>query len=477
MKSALKKSDTYFKNIDFNRYIFNSIFFVFAFWCLRQIAYLFQVSEQVSVFYPSSGFAMLLIYYLGPKYLPVYFIAIIVSSLPQSNAFVYDLDTLSPVFRQLVIYGTAGLILRKINSNKKNLDNIFVSSFILASITTALLSAAFFAASYIKLDSLLNLQQLDSVSLFFVGDLSGALMSLPIFVFYRYAKVIGWGAVTADITLNIFKLDKTIGLTLILLISSSVIYLGSFAESFTHYYYFILIPIISASVKWGMGIGLMYAFIGNVFTLTIYSVLEFSHLGVLQLQVVCAVSMIAPLLIGPLHKQKDLFYENSMYDELTGLANMRLFKSVSTAMIASARRNKAENAFLFIDIDGFKAINDAFGHKAGDELLKHIGQLLQSCIRDSDAIARFGGDEFIIQLDGNTSKKGAASVALNIIKSISNSFDFDKGTVSISASIGIAIYPQDGKDIASLINKADRAMYIAKDSGKSCYKFYRPELS
>ncbi len=131
-----------------------------------------------------------------------------------------------------------------------------------------------------------------------------------------------------------------------------------------------------------MSIGFIYAFIGNFFTLTICSFFEFSYLGLLKLQVVCSVSMITTLLIGLLHQQKDLFYEHSMYGELTGLANMRLFKSVTTAMIASARRNKAENAFLFIDIDidGLKAINNAFGHKAGDELLTHISQLLQNCI-------------------------------------------------------------------------------------------------
>ena len=85
------------------------------------------------------------------------------------------------------------------------------------------MSAAFFAASYIKLDSLLNLQQLNSVSLFFVGDLTGALMALPVFVFYRCVKAIGWRAVIADIALNILKLDKTIALTLLLLILFSVI--------------------------------------------------------------------------------------------------------------------------------------------------------------------------------------------------------------------------------------------------------------
>ena len=168
------------------------------------------------------------------------------------------------------------------------------------------------------------------------------------------------------------------------------------------------------------------------------------YLGVMELQLVCAVSIIATLLIGVLHKQKDIFYENSMYDELTGLANMRLFKSVSSSMIASAHRNKHVNAFLFIDLDGFKAVNDTGGHKAGDELLKHVGQLLKSRIRDSDSIARFGGDEFIIQLDGNTSEKGAKNVASNIIESISNSLYFED-TARISASVGISMYQKMAK--------------------------------
>jgi diguanylate cyclase (GGDEF)-like protein len=216
----------------------------------------------------------------------------------------------------------------------------------------------------------------------------------------------------------------------------------------------------------------MYAFIGNIFTLIIYVIFGYSHYGVLELQVMFSMSIIANLLIGLVHEQRDLFYKDSMHDGLTGLANMRLFKLLSLSMIARAFRNKEENAILFIDIDGFKAINDSFGHKAGDDLLQHISQLIRICIRDSDAIARFGGDEFIIQLGGNTSAKDAENVALNIIESISNPFYFDKGPTSVGASIGIALYPRDGKDIETLISKADRAMYVAKKNGKSSYRLH-----
>ena len=151
---------------------------------------------------------------------------------------------------------------------------------------------------------------------------------------------------------------------------------------------------------------------------------------------------------------------------------MRLFKKFSCSMIANAYRNKEENAFLFVDVDGFKAVNDTFGHKAGDDLLRQISELIKSCIRDSDSVARFGGDEFIIQLHSNTSEKGAETVALNIIENISKPFYFDNGVATVGASIGISIYPEDGTDIDILISKADRAMYAAKKSGKGCYQLY-----
>jgi len=472
MTDSLKSSRPLFSSILSNQYFLNSIFFVLSFWVLNQVAYLYEVAENVSVFYPPSGFAMLLIYLFGAKYLPVYFIAIIIGGLPQRDVLNYGLDMLAPDLRQFFIYGTAGLLLRKKTFKEQVLDTRFFHFFILTSIATALFSSAIFIFKSLELNSLFSLERINSVASFFVGNLTGALMALPIFVFYIYFKSIGWRSLGSDIKQNILKPDKITALILLLFLSFLVISMGRFNEDFSNYYYFIVIPIIWTSVKWGLSIGLMYAFIGNIFTLIIYVIFGYSHYGVLELQVMFSMSIIANLLIGLVHEQRDLFYKDSMHDGLTGLANMRLFKLLSLSMIARAFRNKEENAILFIDIDGFKAINDSFGHKAGDDLLQHISQLIRICIRDSDAIARFGGDEFIIQLGGNTSAKDAENVALNIIESISNPFYFDKGPTSVGASIGIALYPRDGKDIETLISKADRAMYVAKKNGKSSYRLH-----
>jgi diguanylate cyclase (GGDEF)-like protein len=415
---------------------------------------------------------MLLIYLFGAKYLPVYLIAIIIGGLPQRDILNYNLDLFYPDLRQLIIYGTAGLILGKINPEKKTLSATFFYVLILASIITAALSAAIFVIKTNSLGPSLSPQWLNSVSLFFVGNLTGALTALPIFIFYLHLKTIGWDALKTNINREIFRLDKIIAFFIVLTLSLLVISLGKLGEGFSNYYYFILIPIIWTTVKWGLGIGLMYAFIGNMSTLIIYILFGYSHYGMLEVQVIFAMSVIATILIGLVHEQKDRFYEESMYDGLTGLANMRLFRKLSSSMIANAYRNKEENAVLFIDVDGFKAINDNFGHKAGDDLLRQISELIKSCIRDSDSVARFGGDEFIIQLHSNTSGKGAETVASNIIENISKPFYFDSGVATVSASVGISVYPKDGSDIDTLISKADKAMYTAKKSGKGCYQWY-----
>src|SRR5690554_1606922 len=203
--------------------------------------------------------------------------------------------------------------------------------------------------------------------------------------------------------------------------------------------------------------------------------LDIHIMDMLEVQLIFAMSIISTVLIGLVHEQKDIFYEKSIYDELTGLANMRLFKSLSASMIANAERNNETVALLFVDIDGFKTINDTFGHKAGDQALERIGKLLKNSLRDADFVARYGGDEFIIQLNGGISEKDAEVVASSLIKTISKPFHFDNGSATIGASIGISVYPKDGTDVDTLISKADKAMYAAKKSGKNCFRLFRQQ--
>ena len=464
--------DFYSKSINYKEYFFNSFFFIASFWFLNQIAYLFTLNEGLSVFYPPSGFAMLLIYLLGPRYLPVHFLAIIIGGLPQRDIFNYSLEMLSPDLRQFIIYGTAGLILRKVNPKKEMLDAIFFYSIVVASIVTALISAVFFIVDLDQFHDLTDATWLASTSSFFIGNLTGALTALPIFIFYLHARVVGWDTLKAEFEFNFLKLDKIFSLFFLLGFIFLIILLGKVDASFSNFYYFMLIPMILSSVKWGLNVGLAFVFVGNIFALALYIFFGYSNYGVLEVQIMFAVSIMSTIFIGLLQDKKNTLYKQSMYDELTGLANVRLFRNLSHSMIANAHRNGEKCAFLFVDIDGFKAVNDTYGHKIGDDLLKQIGERINNCLRESDFLARLGGDEFIIQLYGNISEEGAETVALNTIENISKPFYFDNCVATVGASIGISIYPKDGTDIDILISKADKAMYAAKNNGKNCHQLH-----
>jgi diguanylate cyclase (GGDEF)-like protein/PAS domain S-box-containing protein len=161
------------------------------------------------------------------------------------------------------------------------------------------------------------------------------------------------------------------------------------------------------------------------------------------------------------------------YDYLTDLPNRALFLDVLNHSISLAKRNKHKAAVLFLDLDGFKKINDAHGHDAGDLLLKEVARRLRETIRESDAVARVGGDEFIIVLDNVGSKENAALVANKINVALLVPFAINGQPSHVGGSIGISMFPKDSRDPELLIKQADEAMYLAKQSGKNTYKFYR----
>ncbi|WP_445766169.1 transporter substrate-binding domain-containing protein [Rheinheimera sp.] len=159
------------------------------------------------------------------------------------------------------------------------------------------------------------------------------------------------------------------------------------------------------------------------------------------------------------------------HDELTRLPNRSLIKErIEQALLQHARHNEIM-ALLFIDLDGFKEVNDAHGHDIGDELLLKLAMLLQDAVRKSDTVARFGGDEFVVLLTGLLSRDDAAIVAEKILHNVSEPITLSVGEVQVGASIGIAVYPYDGTDSAKLLKVADSLMYRIKQQGKNRYCF------
>ncbi|MEM8548527.1 MAG: EAL domain-containing protein, partial [Pseudomonadota bacterium] len=164
--------------------------------------------------------------------------------------------------------------------------------------------------------------------------------------------------------------------------------------------------------------------------------------------------------------------QESLYDALTGVANRRLCERQLAQAVARAERSQRTLGVLFIDLDRFKSVNDSLGHDIGDVLLKAAAERLQTLLRQGDMIARWGGDEFVVVLENLTSPRDAAAVAHKIVRSMSEKFQCGRHEVYISASIGIALYPESGDSGAALITAADQAMYRAKRDGGARLQFF-----
>ncbi|RZU47624.1 response regulator receiver modulated diguanylate cyclase/phosphodiesterase [Fluviicoccus keumensis] len=170
------------------------------------------------------------------------------------------------------------------------------------------------------------------------------------------------------------------------------------------------------------------------------------------------------------------------YDSLTGLANRQLFRELLQHELLRARRNNKQCALLFIDLDRFKRINDTLGHDKGDMVLQAIASRINTCVRSTDLIAisqgqndmvaRLGGDEFTIVLTDISQPEDAAQVAQRLLEVISQPITVGKQEIIVSASIGIAVAPEDGGDVEQLLKNADLAMYAVKDKGRNSYHFF-----
>ena len=167
-----------------------------------------------------------------------------------------------------------------------------------------------------------------------------------------------------------------------------------------------------------------------------------------------------------------MIWKQANYDSLTGLPNRNLLRERLGQELNKARRHRLQLALLFIDLDHFKQINDTLGHNKGDELLAQVGLRLNHCMRDSDTVARLGGDEFTVIAVELNNEEDVKRVANKVIEELSREFKLGLESAYLSASVGIAFYPDHGDDMDELIRSADRAMYEAKNSGRNRFIIY-----
>ena len=159
------------------------------------------------------------------------------------------------------------------------------------------------------------------------------------------------------------------------------------------------------------------------------------------------------------------------HDSLTGLLNRAAFQNRLEQSLEQARSNSGSVALLFIDLDGFKGVNDAEGHRAGDEVLRIVAQRIASTVRAGDTMARLGGDEFLVMLDRDVTRDVADTIGHRIIEALHQPMDLEGRDIFVGASIGVAMHPPLAGDIDALMNRADQAMYAAKRAGKGRLHF------
>lgn len=176
------------------------------------------------------------------------------------------------------------------------------------------------------------------------------------------------------------------------------------------------------------------------------------------------------------HIQRHL-QQLAYYDTLTDLPNRQLFYDRIGLAITDAFRRGTGFSLLFLDFDGFKDVNDSLGHGFGDKLLKAAAERLRTLVRDSDTVARLGGDEFTVLVRDTRNEQDAATVAAKIVESFAHPFDVENHKIFLTASVGIARYPEDGEDVDTLVKNADAAMYLAKEDGRNRYRFFTTQLN
>lgn len=169
---------------------------------------------------------------------------------------------------------------------------------------------------------------------------------------------------------------------------------------------------------------------------------------------------------------EESLHERASRDPLTGVSNRSIFNEQLFIAIVNAKRYQHSIALMFLDLDGFKSINDTLGHHIGDRLLQNFAQRTKSCLRAGDLLSRWGGDEFVVLVPHLEAAEEVATISKRILNVFNEPFDIEKQRVEIKISIGIALYPGDGEEAETLLHHADRALYRVKEQGGNSYGFY-----
>ena len=442
-----------------------------CYWLAWKAAALFEVQPHVSALYLSAGLTTAVGMIGGWRHLPAAFLAIcVVRQLDMPGPLLEGIDW-GGALRQVLVYGGTGVLLRRRwLAMPARLTLADALHFVLLAFAATSVSAA--ATLFIPPFDTLPASELGAVFLsFWGGDFAGLLLGLP-------AIVLGWnlllrgnaehGQPDDSPTAPIHGLRSRTGLLgLALGVSLLTLLLPQLTHSEAKLGILILFPVLLAGLMRGVLLGYLVAALVCAIQILAGRLLGLPVDGVLDLQLVLAMSAATALLAGAAHDDKHFEWQHANFDLLTGLANRHRFQDQLEHELMRAARTQQPLALMYIDLDGFKAVNDSLGHHAGDLLLLQVAGRLRNCVRETDTVARLGGDEFAIILPDLKELAIIDRIGHTLLERLQQPFELDGRTAHISASIGVALWPRDGRTPTDLIHHADRAMYEAKRLGRN----------
>jgi len=452
--------------------ITSNVLIVLVFLLAWHVAALFEVRPYVSALYLACGVTFAVAVVLGYKYLPTVYLATVLAyytSFP--HLALHELHLIAPL-RQTLIYGLAGLSIRHLwlsSSFRFTLPVAF--RFLLTALAASLLSAGL-AINMHPFVTLPRDVKADVFFSFWGGDFAGVMVTVPILLMlqqaikrYRLSSQGVWGSLHFDrAMLKDALLLCAFAAALMLLAILLPIQLGSDARIVE----LALLAVLVAGLVRGAIVAFAVAMLVSLMEVFVRPMLGLQLGLAIDVQLMIALSAAVALLAGAAHDDKDHAWQKANFDSLTDLANHRCFVDRLEHEIQRSARNLKPFTLMYMDLDGFKAINDTHGHTAGDEVLRKTAERLRRLVRASDTVARLGGDEFAVILSETGDPAQAEALAQKMLEAIVRPIPITGDEkVSVSASVGL-VYGKPGDSSAKqLMHYADMAMYQSKREGKN----------
>lgn len=448
-----------------------SMLVIAGYWLSWQLSALFEVHPNVSALYFTAGATMAVAILLGWRYLGL---SLLTLCLLQALAFpevgLLDLDW-QGALRQVLVYGLAGLLFRSIwLSDGFRLSLPIAMRFLLVAFASSLMSAMI-TLWIPPFNSLPPELVADVFFSFWGGDFAGVMVTVPIILVLHRAFTL-----LADKPVRFWPglIGEYAGLRDVLWLSAMGVAVTVFAivtpkllDSDARIDVLILLPVLLAGLLRGSLSGFAVAMMVCLLEVFARPMLGMPVGPSIDLQLLIVMSAAVALLAGAAHDDKQFEWRRANFDALSGLANRSRFEDRLALELKRAARHCKPLALLYLDLDGFKAVNDTFGHRAGDELLREAGRRLSAAVRETDTVARLGGDEFAIILAELGDPEAVDRLAETLLAEIARPYQLGADTARISVSVGIAFQPRDGNTAVGLMHAADQAMYAAKARGKN----------